>query len=241
MSPRRARLQARLCEAAARSPASAAREILEAGADPNLPDAQGELPLYCAARNRPEVVRLLLRAGARVDGRNSNTAQAIHFAACWGKAQVARILLRHGADPNSLEEEHLTPLYWAAKGGRLTTARALLEAGADPNLRIGGTTPLMLAADYGCADLVSALLRAGADPTARDSEGCTARDRAQRWCPDLRAAALAMICERHPDQRVQWRWRPRKTRDRRLVVRVDALEWEWTDGHGRIVDILGGG
>jgi len=54
--------------------ADGARALLDAGADPNAPDVQGQTSLHWAAGNgkRAEVVQALLDAGANPDSRDRN-------------------------------------------------------------------------------------------------------------------------------------------------------------------------
>jgi len=217
------------------SPAEALQVLLDAGADPGQVDEEGELPLYHAAPHADKL-RLLLRYGARVDGRNQWGSQAIHYACCWGWTTSIRILLDHGADPNSIEDTDGSidiPLYYTCGHGHLASTKALLAAGADPNFSPTPRTALMRAATHGCSSTVEALLAAGADPKRQDDEGLTALDYALKWQPDLLSAALAHVST-YQKGPIRWRWHPRRTRERKLVVAGS----EWTDGHARVVELL---
>jgi len=81
--------------------------LLQAGADPNAVNANGETALMLAASaGRPDVVRVLIGAGARVDAWDRFGMTALHRAA-WGYTQCRRMS---------------------------ATVRALLDAGADASI-----------------------------------------------------------------------------------------------------------
>jgi ankyrin repeat protein len=129
-----------------------AAALLEKGADPNVADATGMMPLYAAVdmntlqfmHGRPDpkpsgqmtvvdLVELLLAKGAEPNARLKTPT-----------------LQRHNNSPNQALGEDTTALMRAAKSGDVTLMRVLLEHGADPNLRQKNqTTLLMLAAGFG--------------------------------------------------------------------------------------------
>ena len=81
-------------------------------ADPKLVDARdsdGSTPLHCATwKGHPELVALLLDAGADVNARNNNEhwgTTPLHAAAHANQAAIAQMLIDHGAD---LKAEDLT-------------------------------------------------------------------------------------------------------------------------------------
>jgi len=89
--------------------------------------------LKCAI-NQPEIVRILIKAGA-----DPNTVE----------------LIRGG----NAEWFGATTLHHAASSGPVETARILLDAGADVNARNDlGETPLVLSARYGQAEMVKLLI-----------------------------------------------------------------------------------
>ena len=59
-------------------------------------------PLHHAAEGGNfELVRLLLRHGAKIDVRNGQGEQPLHYAAKNGNTQVVELLLDNGASPNA--------------------------------------------------------------------------------------------------------------------------------------------
>ena len=148
-------------------------ELVEAGADVNARDDSANTPLHAARSNPaprrctppagagsrpcapagkgPEVVTLLLEAGADVNARNAQGGTPLLHAA------------QGLTDPDSRTEGTAGP----------AIVSALLEAGAEVNVRNNqGAPPLHLAA---------ALLELGADPLADDDLGRTPRPMVCDW------------------------------------------------------------
>jgi ankyrin repeat protein len=128
-------------------------------------------PLHVAAkRDNPQIVRLLLNAGANPNSKTRRHETALHMAAKIGNPEIAADLLHAGADVNARSNVyHQTPLHCAAnvrsnvRRGDKSIIETLLKAGARPNLQsqnIG--TPLHLAARTGQNEKVKMLLEGGA-------------------------------------------------------------------------------
>jgi hypothetical protein len=108
------------------------RLFLEAGADPNAADAEGNPPLRSAVeRGHREVVSALLAAGAdprfvgAPDGRS-----LLPVAALYGHGEIAGLLLASGVDVSRADGADFSPLYYAARYGHGRLADRLLAAGA---------------------------------------------------------------------------------------------------------------
>ena len=110
--------------------------LLRLGTDPNLQDRGGHTPLYCVANecasdSGPEVVRLLVRAGADVNACGGVTrATPLHMAARRGHVEIARALLDCGAVLDSRDRKGDTPLQRAINCRREAVAQLLVERGA---------------------------------------------------------------------------------------------------------------
>jgi ankyrin repeat protein len=154
----------------------------------------GNTPLhYAADRNEnPEVLTVLLNAGADITARSENGFVPIHQAAGNKNPEVLTALLEAGADVNHRYDDGssffgysffagYTPLFFAARHNSPEVLTALLKAGADVNARgEDGGTPLHLAAENNeNPDIITNLLNAGADGTAVNSDGETPFDLAK--------------------------------------------------------------
>jgi ankyrin repeat protein len=173
--------------------------LLQAGADPN----DGE-SLYHSLEGTPasrECTRLLLQAGARVDGCN-----ALFRVLDLDDVQALRLLLDHGADPNESngQGEWGRPLLWAIRRGRSTAhIQALLDAGADPATRTPqGLSAAALARRFGLADVAALLEQAAGSESATPEErfvaACARDDKVQAG--GLLASHPALLQGLSPEQ-----------------------------------------
>jgi ankyrin repeat protein len=83
--------------------------LLDAGADPNHSDANGENALHSAVwRGRsPEIVAALLDAGANIDTARSDGRTAYELAVCTGQQETAQLLRKRGADTSLTQIDRL--------------------------------------------------------------------------------------------------------------------------------------
>ena len=158
------------------------RLLLEAGADPNVKEADAILLHQVMRWDEPdlsEVVALLLEKGAKVNARDSIRRTALHYAVEPNSLRrtgpgVVKLLLEAGADVNAQDQRGTTPLHmvWF----NVEVVPLLLEGGGDVNLHDPEQGSLLpLAARLEEAEvLVGLLLDAGADPNGKDPNGDTA-------------------------------------------------------------------
>ncbi len=110
--------------------------MLRHGTAADIQDDGGHTPLYrvaneCALATGPEVVLILVRAGANVNARNGVTrATALHMAARRGHVKIARALLDCGAAIEARDKKGDTPLQRAINCRKDAVVQLLLERGA---------------------------------------------------------------------------------------------------------------
>jgi len=166
-----------LIEAVKAADEAAVRTLLTGRVDVNTPGADGTTALHWAVDgDHPELVELLLRAGASVKAANRYGVTPLWLACTNGSAATVVLLLKAGADPNTALPEGETVLMTAARTGKLDAVKALVEAGAAVNAREAwhGQTALMWAAVEGYPAVIQALVDGGADVHARSNGGFTA-------------------------------------------------------------------
>ncbi len=147
----------------------------------DLKDKDGVTALLAAANwDKPEVVKLLVRAGAEVNVTSSGETP-LHVAARKGHDAVVTALLRApSVAVDNRTSIGQTPLWSAVQSEQVEITRLLLQSGANPNARTLGTTPLMIAAYKGNATIVRVLIEWKADPNARGPDATSALSIAQK-------------------------------------------------------------
>ena len=114
----------RLMRASASGEAGSVGELLEAGADPNAADGNGETALSLAAQfGRTEAVALLVKGGAQVDAADANGVTPLMKAARFGRDETVEELLRSGADRTRKDHENRDAAAWARSSGHEALAR----------------------------------------------------------------------------------------------------------------------
>lgn len=138
-----------------------------------------------------ETARVLLDAGADIQGSDASGASALLIASHSGHQSLAIFLLQQGANPNA-DQAGYTALHAAVLRGEIELVTTLLDHGAELNAVIEhgtagrrfsadysiraqliGMNALWLAAKYGEVEILRTLLIHGADPFIQDSNGAT--------------------------------------------------------------------
>ncbi|KAG8504852.1 Ankyrin repeat and SOCS box protein 3, partial [Galemys pyrenaicus] len=135
----------------------------------NTPFTDSRFFDYCIAaveNGQIDVLRLLLRRGANVNGSHSMCGwNALHQAAFQENAEIIKLLLKKGANKECQDDFGITPLFVAAEYGKLESLSILISSGANVNCQaLDKATPLFIAAQEGHTECVQLLLSSGADP-----------------------------------------------------------------------------
>lgn len=158
--------------------------LIAAGVNVNIENKDGNTLLLKAiwhdhsnadAVEAAEAVRMLLKAGAKVNGEKR---PPLLDAAIASRAEIVKELLAAGANPNISNDDGQTPLWFAAAFGNIVMAQMLINAGAyvdTPDNKLG-SMPLMRAVLNGDIPMIQLLMDAYADPTIKNKSGQTAMD-----------------------------------------------------------------
>jgi len=154
--------------------------LLANGADVNARHTEaGSTALeYAVLTSRPEIVRALLAAKARVDIRYKDGETVLHTAAAKGNREIVASLIGAGAPIKAIDNNDNTPLDESVLHGQADAMAVLLAHGADVR-RVhasDGRGPLHEAAIKGFTALAKPLCQAGANLAQRDRSGQTPLD-----------------------------------------------------------------
>lgn len=153
----------------------AVRSLLEMGIDPNRRDSRGNSVLQAAVSgaNPERCASLLVAAGARIDGEDTDKPSSLAQAVRRNLRGLLPVLLTAGATERQINEA----LHSACKARHdyaHECVEALIHAGAIVNHVYEGTTPLMVAAYSEAPEVVKTLIAAGADVNEATRKGYTA-------------------------------------------------------------------
>ena len=147
-----------LCVVVERGDVNAARLIIDAKADMNLPGNAMSLA-RAAEKGQPDMVKLLLDAKAHVDVGNGI---ALSCAARSGNTEAVQILLDAKASPESDACYKDSPLTLAISGGHAPAVTALLAAKAPVVSPPDIDDPIILAVKLGKTDIMKIMIDANA-------------------------------------------------------------------------------
>lgn len=121
--------------------------------------------MLAAAKNRPQIVRLLLERGANIHAKNLSGESALMQAIETGAVPCVELLLQHGARADEADNQAISPMSHAASlqdpEKALAIMRMLMERGLEPDEEV-----LFSAAIQGAPETVLFLLGKGFSPNA---------------------------------------------------------------------------
>lgn len=142
--------------------------LLDKGAQLDIPDGIGRLPIHHAALQSLESFSLILSAGADVEVTDKMGRTVLHWAVIGGRIEVIERVLSLSKDLlHQADVDGWTPLLWATRGcgtsqrplthrTREVVIKTLLDRGADPCIRGEGLerkwSPIQIARYHNLAD-----------------------------------------------------------------------------------------
>ena len=151
----------------------AALSLIEKGANPEAKNANGETPLFSAAKtNDPAMIALIVKGGSSIKARDNFGSSPLHTAVRWDADASVRELVQLGIDVNAQNVAGKSALSEAVLAGKLSTAKLLIDSGADINASDNtGRTILMDAIRSRNADVIAMLLSNKANPQIQEING----------------------------------------------------------------------
>ena len=150
--------------------------VIAAGGNVNSPDPQQHFsPLHHAAQEgHVRAIGVLVRHGARVDGRSNTGLTALHQAVHPGQLKAVAALLEHGSSVNSRTNRGQVSLYYASDYNHLEVVALLLENGAHiDSICDNGLSPLYAASKNNYPEIVALPLGKGAQVDLPTKTGAT--------------------------------------------------------------------
>jgi uncharacterized protein len=111
------------------------RQLLSDGISPNQTDEDGATTgmHVAAASGNLQIMAILYKAGADINGRDTVGDSPLDIAAEHNQVEAAKLLIEMKARVNDQDKNGMTALMFAAKAGDVEMVRAMLEAGANAN------------------------------------------------------------------------------------------------------------
>lgn len=140
------------------------KRFISEGADINLQDAEGDVPLCCAIKaGKTEVVQYLIEAGADI---NVGKLTPLYAAVDANNIEIAKYLIAQGANVNP--PHFWTPLQQAPYSSSLEMVKLLIDKGAD--VKAGPWTVWQSAIENSRKDILELLFQRGLDMNAEEEQ-----------------------------------------------------------------------
>ena len=110
------------------------QQLLQAGANPNLPDKDGITPfIYSLGHvdNNYAIAKMMIAKGASINKPDSRGDTPLHYQVRRGTAEMTSYLIARGANVRAKNRSGQTPIYNALKSRNAKTTEILLRHGAE--------------------------------------------------------------------------------------------------------------
>ena len=150
--------------------------------DVNHKDTDGHTALRLAAdQNHPDVLKVLIDAGADIETKNKEGCSPLFMASKDGALGTVKMLVKAGADVCGTHHTGETCLTFAASHGHTETVRYLVSLPEVDVNQVGDDfTALHWAGQEDYHNMATVLIDAGADMDAEDENGCSPLLRASK-------------------------------------------------------------
>lgn len=203
-------------------------KLLDSGRDANEQDEDGVTALSLAAfEGLPDVVVVLVKAGAELDHRTLAGLTPLMLACHQGHAKVAEVLLANGAAGDLCDIEGWSAMMTATSLDCIPCMEVLLQYGADinqPTRNSDHHTPIMVASQNGFVGSVRFLIHKGATLEHKDAEGMSALMRATH---ENQVTVVKLLLDAGADV------------EARNSEGMSALMWAAYEGHCQTDDSVG--
>ncbi|MCJ1383045.1 hypothetical protein MMC17_006158 [Xylographa soralifera] len=145
--------------------------------------AERSTPVIEAARhNHVDIIRYLIRRGAKIEAKTLEGFNALHIAAYHSQLKSMEVLIELGANIEEKDDYTRTALFIASWQNHADAVQWLLDHDADSDsTNRTGFTPLLIASRYGYVEAMKILLQARAKIEHRDEVGFTPLAIAAGW------------------------------------------------------------
>lgn len=152
------------------------KSLIRHGANVNLKDSNGEIPLVKAVVHKSiSVVEYLIKHGADINLKNSYGMSPLIMSASERFLYILSLLIEKGADLNITNKSNETALITAINWDKSTSASLLINSGADLDLQDDtGKTALMLAIKNKNYEITKLLIKSNANLDLQNKKGETA-------------------------------------------------------------------
>lgn len=134
-------------------------------------------PIHVASQGKPDIVRMLLEKGAKVNVKDVRDNLPIHHAAMKGHTEVVQILIDAGSEINTQDKNGWTALHCAAYWNKPDVVKCLLKNEADVNIEnkdkrsaLHETARSQEKGDFELGEIAQRLIEAGSDVNAKSSD-----------------------------------------------------------------------